>query len=248
MSKKYGSLDSECECAYHTLTMKKNHFFAIGFVLFTISSGFSQTNTININDSLLRLQTESDQVVEGTLIKISDELLDELYYNWMEIVYILPESSPSEALDFLLPPYQALNSALQVEVQNEGGGISLRIAKLTSIIANLFPTVLQNSKDYIQTLDTESYTYATRISGYKQAQVGGANMVLGTMITLFTEELHDDIANVLKNELWSFGPSIIRGIDDIYKRQLLDFAGKNITPNVIPEMEVSYAEFSQLIK
>ena len=46
-------------------------------------------------------------------------------------------------------------------------------------------------------------------------------MVLGTMITLFTEELHDDIANILKNELWSFGPSIIRGIDDIYKRQLL---------------------------
>ena len=146
MSVKYGSLDSECECVYHTYTMKKNHFFAIGFVLFTVYSGFSQTNAININDSLLRLQTESDQVVAGTLIRISDELLDELYYNWMEIVYILPESSPSDALDFLLPPYQALNSALQVEVQNEGGGISLRIAKLTSIIANLFRQCFRTAK------------------------------------------------------------------------------------------------------
>ncbi len=211
-------------------------------------SVFSEESFGDIDHILIRLQNEAEQLTNGSLSIMSDELLDELYANWKDIQERAPKGDPNAALEYFLPPYINLNQLLQSEVNTLGDINSLRVIKQTSILANLFPALLRNSKAYIGSLDPQYQEYLNRERGYKQAQMGGANMVVGSMITLFTDELPKGVSEVLQVNLFLFGPEIVKEIDEDYRQQLFDFISDNIDPQVLSPMEGQYREFLELIE
>ncbi len=193
------------------------------------------------------VQGEIDKLTAGEITGISDELLDSVYLNWKVLETEMKRMPFDEGLQYMLPIYTNLNVFLQNEPGLTNEVPSMRIVKMTSIIANLFSEILNSSRELLSTFDPESYEFRNREAGLSQAQIGGGNMVLGGSITLFTVELPDDIYTELKKNLWNYGPLIYHGIDADFKTQIMVFYNSTVEPAVLAEQKGSYDEFISLL-
>ncbi len=228
--------------------MKRILISTLSLLFFTAGVTLSaQENTYDISSVVTALQAETDLADKNEIIGISDKLLNDIYLHWELFDQELKSQSAEAGLDYILPIYTNLNVLLQKEQGLTNPVPSERIIKMTAVLAHLFAGVLQASREYLTELDSESYTYQTRLKGLQQAQIGGVNMVLGSIITLYTVALPDEIYALLEKNLSVYGPAIMQEVDQQYREQLFAYLTQNIKAGVLPEQETSYMEFiSQL--
>lgn len=218
-------------------------------ILFCIGSpASSQISEYSIENALMDLEAETGMIQSGQISLMSDELLDYLYENKELIPVMYPYSDPTQALEFLIPTYGQLNIMLQTEMKVSGGALTLRIAKILSMIANLSPAITEHSRAFLQTFDKTTETYKTRLSGFNQGQVGAVNTILGMAVSLFTETTTQEIQNVLYPNLIGIAPELLKQVDELYRAQCIEFCQQRIQPVVIDEMKENYEFFMALIQ
>ncbi len=225
------------------MNLKQTTTIALLLLVCASVSLIAQENPFDINKAVSALQIETDLADKNQTVGISDTLLDEIYLNWEIFDQQLKSQSAEAGLDFILPIYTNLNVLLQKEEGLTNPVPSERIIKMTAVLAHLFAGVLQASREYLTELDPESYTYQTRLQGLQQAQVGGVNMVLGSIITLYTAALPEDIYALLEKNLSVYGPAIMQEVDQQYREQLFAYLAQNIEAGVLPEQKDQYTTF-----
>ncbi len=219
------------------------------FILFIcIFAGQALFADITASGMAEEIQAEIEELAAGRVQGVSDELLDRVYSEWEVLEAEMMSVPVEEGLQFMLPVYTNLNRFLQNEPGLTDDVPSMRIVKLTSVVANLFTGVLKSSRELLSSFDPDSIEFKNRAAGLSQAQIGGANMVLGASITLFTVELPELTFEELKKNLWGYGPSIYSEIDLKYRDQLMSFYDGTVEPAVLPGQKELYKEFIALLK